>query len=169
MSPKDFYRNYKADDTYSLLSAKLFREILAYEPIHVLEFGCGTGKHLDPMNRDGIVTIGIDISPFNIAKAIHKYDLPCVICSDETYLRNLCNVDVVFTCSVLDHIEDVAGIIDEFKRISNKAVILAETKSEGLDFYYAHDYESLGFEAIEFEWAGNDKCVYKIWIWEKES
>ncbi len=167
MTPKEYYKSYQADDKLSNLSRELLNEIMYYEPVHVLDFGCGTGKHLSPLNAAEICTIGIDISPMNVYKAIHKYDLPCVICSDETYLRNLCNVDVVFTCSLLDHIEDITAIIEEFKRIANKAVILAETNSIHVNHYFQHDYEELGFEKTAFGWIGDDQATYHIWKWNK--
>jgi 2-polyprenyl-3-methyl-5-hydroxy-6-metoxy-1,4-benzoquinol methylase len=165
---KEYYSTYRADDKLSELNLELIREVLKFDPVHVLELGCGTGKNLAPLNAAGICTIGIDISPMNIYKAIHKYDLPCVICSDETYLRNLCNVDVVFTVSVLDHIENVYDIIEEFKRIANKAVILAETQMNVGDHYFSHLYNSYGFTPTSFQYVGEDGATYGIWIWTKE-
>jgi ubiquinone/menaquinone biosynthesis C-methylase UbiE len=168
MTPKEYYKTYQADDKPSELSWRLINEVKKYDPVHVLEFGCGTGKHLAAFKTINICTIGIDISPMNVYKAIHKYDLPCVICSDETYLRNLCNVDVVFTCSVLDHIENIDSIIDELKRIANKAVIVAETDSIYGNHYFIHNYYEYGFDATDFEWKGEDGGFYHIWKWEKQ-
>lgn len=168
-SPKEYYQTYRADDNLSDLSYELLTKVSAMQPVHVLEFGCGTGKHLDQMNLPGICTIGIDISPMNVYKAIHKYDLPCIICGDETYLRHLVNVDVVFTCSVLDHIQDVTLIVEEFKRICNKAVFLAETNDTPGEYYYPHDYEAMGFEKLPFEWdSTGDGAKYFIWKWDKK-
>ncbi len=167
MTPKEYYRSYAADDKLSDLSRELLQQVMKYDPVHVLDFGCGTGKHLSPLNGAGIATIGIDISPMNCYKAIHKYDLPCVICSDETYLRNLCNVDVVFTCSVLDHIQYPEPIIDELKRIANKAVILAETDNGVGEHYFSHLYNGYGFKPLKFQYVGEDNAVYGIWVWEK--
>lgn len=106
----------------------------------------------------------------NIIRAKAKYELPCLVCSDETYLRNLVNIDVVFTCSVLDHIELVEEIIGEFKRICNKAVLLAETNDIPEKFYYPHNYESYGFKKLHFEWKSDgDGATYSIWKWIKGS
>ena len=168
MTTKEYYQSYQADDSLSELSRELIGEIIKYDPVHVLDFGCGTGKHLSPLNACGICAIGIDISPMNVYKAIHKYDLPFVACGDESYLRNLCNIDVVFTCSVLVHIPEVSRIIDEFKRIANKAVILAETNDIINEYYYSHNYVDYGFKPLWFEWTGENKALYKIWKWEKE-
>jgi SAM-dependent methyltransferase len=167
-SSKEYYKTYRADDAITALNNMLMAEVMRFSPYHVLEFGCGTGKHLDQFNIWGVPTLGIDISPANVAKAIHKYDLPCVICGDETYLRHFVNVDVVFTCSVLDHIENIDGIIAEFKRIANKAVILAETNDVPGQYYYPHDYESLGFTKLDYSWLSPaDGANYHIWIWKK--
>lgn len=168
-NPKDFYRTYQADDTYSELSQVLVAGILSHTPAHVLDFGCGTGKHLSRLAAAGVCTVGVDISPMNVYKAIHKYDLPCVVIGDEGYLRHLCNCDVVFTCSVLDHLPEVAGVVEEFKRIANKAVFLAETQEVVGEFYYCHDYAAMGFTLVEgFEWKSpDDGATYKIWKWIK--
>lgn len=168
MTPKQYYRNYTADDSWSPLSQTLMDGIMSLSPIAVLELGCGTGKHLGHLDKLGICTIGIDISPMNVYKAIHKYDLPCVILSDETYLRHLCNVDIVFTVSVLDHIDDAEPIVRELQRIANKTVYLAETNDVPGEHYYPHPYESWGFEKLPFEWTGDDGAVYYIYKWVKK-
>lgn len=128
----------------------------------------GSGKHLNVLNNTKICTIGIDISMMNVIRAKAKYELPCVVCSDETYLRNLANIDVVFTCSVLDHIKDIEGIVSEFKRICNKCVILAETRDVIGEYYFDHNYESHGFTKIHFDWKSDgDGATYSIWKWSK--
>src|SRR6185436_12077168 len=114
------------DDSLSDLSARLMAETMRFAPVHVLDFGAGTGKHSAVLNDLGVCTIAMDISFMNILTAKAKYKLPCLICSDETYLRNLHNIDVVITCSVLCHIEKVDDIIGEFKRLCNKGIVLAE-------------------------------------------
>lgn len=169
MNPKEFYKTYLADDTLSELSKRLFVEIMSScKPQHILEFGCGTGKNLAAFHSAGINTIGLDISYINVSTAKLKHNIPCVICADETYLRNFANVDVVFTMSVLDHIEHVDDIISEFKRIANELVFLAETNDIVSQFYYKHDYESMGFKKIpNFEYTGQDGAKYYIWYWDK--
>jgi SAM-dependent methyltransferase len=170
MNSKDFYRTYQADDSWSELSHTLIAGIQSLSPAHVLEFGCGTGKHLSRLHQIGICTLGVDISPMNVYKAIHKYDLPCVVCGDETYLRHFCNVDVCFTVSVLDHIEQADGIVLELQRIANKAVFLAETVDvpKGSEYYYPHRYENMGFEKLDFSWKSpSDGARYNIWRWNK--
>ncbi len=167
MTTKEYYKTYQADDKLSDLSRELLSEVMKYDPIHVLDFGCGTGKHLSPLNGAGVCTIGIDVSPMNCMKAIHKYDLPCIICGDETYLRNLANVDVVFTCSVLDHIENVEPVINQLKRISNKAVILAETSDFHVNHYFRHDFKKWDFRKGSFSYVGEDQATYYVWVWNK--
>lgn len=168
MTPKEFYRTYEADDTYSELSKEAIRIIKEVNPVHVLEFGCGSGKNLNKLNQSGISTIGIDISMMNIIRCKTIYNLPCVVCADENYLRNFVNVDVVFTVSVLDHIEKADGIIDHFKRICNRRVVLAETNDMPGKYYYPHDYESYGFKKKDFKWTSNDDGArYYIWVYDK--
>lgn len=165
---KEFYRTYLADDGPSVLSSELVNQIEELNPAHVLEFGMGTGKNLRMLDY-GIAVAGIDISFLNITHAIARNEIPCAILGDETHLRHLCNFDVVFTCSVLDHIEHIDGIIDEFKRIANKGIFLAETNDVPGPYYYPHDYESYGFEKIDFKWnsQSGDGADYFIWKWIK--
>lgn len=169
MSPKEYYQNYLADDNLSELSEQLIHLIAREKPVHVLDFGCGTGKHLLPLYKSGISAIGMDISILNVIHAYAK-GLPCIVKGDEKYLRNFVNVDVVFTCSVLDHIEDIDGIIQEFKRIANKAVYLAETRDIVGPHYFDHDYTAMGFRRLPFEWRSTegDGATYYIWVWHKQ-
>ena len=169
MKAKEFYRTYLADNNTSELSDRLVKEILNLNPNHTLEMGCGTGKNLRLINSlaPSIAVSGIDISLVNVLHSIVKNGLQNVALGDESHLRHYCNFDIVFTVSCLDHIEDIDGIIGEFKRIANKAIVIAETNDVTNDFYFSHDYESLGFVKIEFDWTGADGAKYGIWIWRK--
>jgi ubiquinone/menaquinone biosynthesis C-methylase UbiE len=173
MNSKEFYKTYIADSNLAALNYDLVELILNYNPDHVFEFGMGTGKHLYILhNKYNIVTAGLDVSFNNVIKGYGKHELPFIIYGDETHLRHLCNFDIVFTCSVLDHIKDIAGIIAEFKRIANKAVFLAETQYLDEDnHYYKHIYEDYGFVDIGGEWINEkpngDGNIYRIWKWIK--
>lgn len=167
MNPKEYYRNYLADDKLGAVSRKVIQEIYKEEPNHIFEFGCGTGKNLNSFNT---TVCGLDISWQNITHAYAK-NIPFLILGDESHLRHLCNFDIVFTCSVLDHIQDISGIVQELKRIANKVVYLAETNDAPGPYYFPHDYENLGFTKIDFEWTSmpptGDGATYHIWIWRK--
>ena len=179
MTASQYYKSYIADDTISPLSDQLIQTIRNYKPMHALDFGSGSGKHSNILNRHGIVTLAIDISMMNTVRAHAKYDLPFVVCGNESYLGHFTNIDVVFTCSVLDHIKDVHGIVRQFQRIANKAVILAETQDSPDEFYYNHDYERFGFKKItasvdiDFRWRSEppegDGATYHIWVWTPEN
>lgn len=178
MSPKEFYANYLADDNVSELNHALAAEVMAFNPAHVFEFGAGTGKNLKLIEkiqtnyaRHNVVTIGMDLSVMNVLHARIKNGLNYFMHGDEGLLRNIVNCDVVITCSVLDHIEDVEGIIWELKRIANKAVIIAETNDTPAPFYYPHNYERYGFVKKDFTWHSpkpdGDGAIYNIWVLDK--
>lgn len=161
-NPKEFYRTYLADDSLSIISKQVIGLIKEERPVHALEFGGGTGKNICAM--DGVQGMSLDISFLNLAKAHLHNNLNYQILGDESVLRHLCNFDVVFTVSVLDHIEEVKGIIGEFKRIANKSIFLAEAiVHEPEKYYYLHDYESFGFVRMPFTWTGEDGYEYGIW------
>lgn len=169
MTASQFYQNYIADDSWSRLSSKLQSEILQFKPQTAIEFGCGSGKHLDGLRKYNVTTVGIDISLMNVIRAGTKYDLPNLICSSENILPFISAADVVFTCSVLDHIKDIKRIVQQFKRIAQKAIVIAETQVENPSmYYYYHDYESFGFKKLDFEFvtdSNGDGNTYHIWIY----
>lgn len=108
--------------------------------------------------------LGIDIS----AEAVDittKRGLNAIH-GDEKKLKAAGNYDVVFTCSVLDHIEHIEDIVDDLKRIANIAIVIAETNTKIGRFYYPHDYESLGFTKTDYEYVSTQartEAVYHIW------
>ena len=177
-SAKQYYSTYLADDNIVSLNKQLADEVLSLNPNHVFELGIGTGKNLRLILKEqyryalsSISVFGIDVSMINVINAVVKNNLKGVALADESYLRHFCNFDVVITCSCLDHIEDITGIIQELKRICNKAVIIAECVNyhSPENYYYLHDYESFGFEPIEgTEYLSEgDGQEYKIFKWMK--
>jgi 2-polyprenyl-3-methyl-5-hydroxy-6-metoxy-1,4-benzoquinol methylase len=179
ITSKEYYRSYIAGDDICQLNINLVHEILKENPNHVLEFGCGTGKNLRLIKqkqisyaKDNTCVTGVDISLVNVINAIVKNGVENVAIGDETYLRHYCNYDVVFCCSVLDHIENVDNIIQELQRIANKCVILAEcTDHDPNNYYYSHDLESLGFKVIEGTeyFSPSDNHAYRIYKWDKQN
>jgi SAM-dependent methyltransferase len=168
MHPKKFYRDHLADDSISPLSEELLLLIKQQRPNSVLEFGCGTGKHLKALPNVN-KKFGIDVSLMNIIHGNVKNGLDYLFLGDEDILPKLQDIDVVFTCSVLDHIENIDAIIVEMKRIAQRAIYLAETLDTPTQFYYPHDYESYGFQKTGFKWVSEhgDGAVYQIWKWIK--
>jgi ubiquinone/menaquinone biosynthesis C-methylase UbiE len=171
MNPKEYYSKYLADDNASDLSKFLVDQILMTQPTSALEFGCGTGKNLKLIRENenkyalsNTKLFGIDISLMNVIHCHIKSDLPFVAHGDEDWLPKIRNIDVCFTCSVLDHIEKVDDIIKEMQRIS-KYVFLAETNDVPDEYYYPHKYESYGFKKLDFKWVGNDGSTYYVWRW----
>ncbi len=165
--PKDFYRNYQADNIVDELDQQLVKEILSFDPKSIFEFGCGSGKNLQlvKQKKSDIETCGLDISIVNVFQA-HVNGVDSVIRGDERHFPGR-SFDVVFTCSVLDHIEDIHNVIGNFQTMAKKAIILAETNSFENNFYYKHDYESYGFVKTDFSFVSDsDGGLYYIWIYK---
>lgn len=168
MTAQQFYQSYLADDSLSQLSETLVDAILKYYPTSVLDFGCGTGKHLALINqhRPACQTLGIDVSLLNVIYAKAKNNLDYIAIGNESLLKHLHSFDVITTCSVLDHVKDIDGIVDSFKQIAKRAIVIAETNDTPGEFYYPHDYEKLGFQKMAYEWKSpGDGATYHIWIW----
>jgi 2-polyprenyl-3-methyl-5-hydroxy-6-metoxy-1,4-benzoquinol methylase len=156
----------------SELNNRLIIEVRKFQPNHVFEFGFGNGKNLKPLASKAISTLGLDISMMNVIHAHCLFELPGIMKADESYLRHLVNFDVVITCSVLDHIENIDGIVQELQRIANKSVIIAEAQLDSPEtHYYYHNYEKYGFIDIGYKYISEkpagDGNEYRIWIWRK--
>ena len=161
---KQFYRNYQADNKIDSLGRRLVAEIMSHSPVNVFEFGCGSGKNLAMIkSKDQVVeTYGMDISIVNVFQA-HINGVDSVTRGDERHFPAR-KFDVVFTCSVLDHIEDIKNIIGNFELMAKKAIYLAETNSFQENFYWRHDYESYGFKKLDYLYRSkDDKGIYHIW------
>lgn len=161
MTAKQYYRGFSADDTISPLGLEMLEMIVKKRCKTVFEFGSGTGKNLRWLQSNGLTCYGIDVSLVNVFRA-QAMETNCGM-GDETHLRFFSGFDALFTCSVLDHIEDIAEIITEFKRIA-PLVYLMETNDQPAEFYYPHSYEYYGFTKLPYKWVSNgDGATYHIW------
>ncbi|HEX7031565.1 MAG TPA: class I SAM-dependent methyltransferase [Nitrososphaera sp.] len=161
---KTFYRSYIANDLILPLNERLIQDVLSYNPKSVLEFGCGVGKNLALIKDKVPNSLGIDISAEAVELATKKG--LNVICGDENILKTIENYDVVFTCSVLDHMEYIDEIVSDLKRIANTAIVIAETNTRVGKFYYPHDYDSLGFVKTDYQYNSTQakkEAIYYIW------
>lgn len=167
MHPKSFYNTYLANDKIYELDRILVMEVLKDSPTEVLDFGCGTGKNLKLLNEmsDYPITVcGLDLSLLNVIYARSRNDIPFVIVADEYFLCRLTSFEVIITCSVLCHIENIDNIIQEFKKIARKSIIIAETNDNAGEFYYPHDYEKYGFGDLNLDWYSKaNNATYKLY------
>ena len=158
MNPKDYYMNYEADDNISPANELLVLEITRYHPKSVFEFGAGTGKNINLLwkyNPD-MSGYGCDLSKINVQKA--EQNGVFIEEGDEYLLQYYGNIDVVFTCDVLNHIPNIDFVVSEMKKLCNKSIVIAEPAKEG-DYFYPHDYESYGFVKLDEK--------YNIYKWDK--
>jgi SAM-dependent methyltransferase len=170
MHPKSFYYSYHANNDLFEIDHKLIREVLKDSPGSVFDFGTGTGKNIKEIIKANkrINVCGLDMSFLNIIHARAQNNLPFLIIGDEYMLPMLTGFDTVITCSVLCHIQDIKEIIEQFKRIANKSIIIAETNDNGGEFYYPHNYESFGFVDTKNGWhSPANNCYYTIYKYIK--
>ncbi len=170
MTSKDFYRNYEADLVMNPLNLKLIELVIESRTnteLTAFEFGCGMGKHLKYLSDYMIAVAGIDISQKNI-DVCRSFNL-LTYQGDETFLSECEGWSIVFTCSVLCHIENIDEIILEFKRIATHKIFLAETQDTPEGFHYFHDYESYGFKKVtDGIYSPGNHLTYYIWEWTKQ-
>ncbi len=160
--------NYEADDNISPANELLALEITRYHPRSVFEFGAGTGKNINLLwkyNPD-MSGYGCDLSKINVQKA--EKNGVFIEEGDEYLLQYYGNIDVVFTYSVLCHMTDISYVVEQMKKLCNKAVIIMETKDAMGEYYYPHDYESHGFVKTDIQYKSTDDgATYHIYKWDK--
>lgn len=166
---REYYKKYLADDKIRPLNEKLIEVILSYSPKRIFEFGAGVGKNIKLLweRKPDLIIMGVDVSKMNKKHAL----VDCIKLGGEELLKTYGNFDVVFTCSVLDHIKNIDGIITQLKE-KGKVIILMETNSYDTEFYYKHNYESYGFKNIGYKYTteeDGDKATYEIWVYENTS
>jgi len=89
-------------------------------PKRILDFGCGLGDALDILAKHFQVTdaIGIDISSTMIAYAKKEYPEYTFIHGSIEKLKNI-RVDLAIFFDVLEHLEDIPGILKLAKNSAN--------------------------------------------------
>lgn len=173
--PKEFYRNYVADDKVDAIDQKVIDVIEKYfDPSSIYEFGCGSGKNLMLAKESAIEfgsftqieTCGQDISPMNCLNA-HMRGVDSVIIGDERHMP-MRNFDVCFTVSVLDHIppENIEQVIGNLQFMALQGIVIAEAELDDPEnFYWNHDYSRWGFESVSRLKSQGDGNTYAIWKW----
>ena len=172
--PKQFYKNYIADDKLDAIDTKIVQTIEnLFAPYSIFEFGCGSGKNLilaqewAKENRSArIETCGQDISPMNCLNA-HMRGVDSVIIGDERHMP-MRKFDVCFTVSVLDHIppENIEQVVGNLQAMANNGVVIAESEmNDPENFYWNHDYSAWGFVQLSQVQSDEDGSIYIIWVW----
>lgn len=141
---------------------ELAEEVLKFSPNTVLEFGCNSGRNLAAIYKieaaiknEGIPSLtGVDMCEQAVKMAIPKHPYINYIISDEKWLENQKEqYDVVFTCSVLDHIPDWKPVYDHLKRLARKALIIYEPILEKNGIVLEGDAEELGVKAAAYTYS----------------
>lgn len=171
MNSKEFYENrYHPQKALSKANIRLYNEIInQIDSGTIFEFGCNIGRHLQRLSSMGYDCEGIELSKKTVENALKGFKISV---GDEAYLKGMedDSKDVVFTNSVLCHIERVDGIIEDLIRISSKAVYLCECVTKQHDYWWIHKYEDYGFEeclTIDSSLKDKNSATYKIFKLEK--
>jgi 2-polyprenyl-3-methyl-5-hydroxy-6-metoxy-1,4-benzoquinol methylase len=125
----------------------------------VLDFGCGCGvifKYLSEYNCD---ITGCDNRYANLTHELsEKLNIRAVVYKDLAEIQNK-KFDYIFALDVLEHIEDIAPIIDKFHELShNKTIIILSGPTENYLYKigrwiagFSGDYHKSNIYAIENE------------------
>lgn len=116
----------------------------------VLEFGAGTGRNLYHIQREhpDLILHGIDVSP-RMVEIGERYG-NFVQLGDESLIPKRPSYDLVYTCSVLDHIPEPFPVLEKLVGASRDIVALLEpyTGQEGeveslKDYTYSWNYRRM--------------------------
>ncbi len=121
---QDFYK--KPETHWSRFMAE---EILSFQPLSVLEFGCNVGRNLESLRQRApdLKLQGIDINADAVEFGRRERHLDLVPADETFFEKQACNAfDVVFTVSVLDHLASPKPVLAEMVRVARLAVLLLE-------------------------------------------
>lgn len=98
--------------------------------LHVLDLGCGTGRHSIRLANQGAIVTAVDFSPGMLAQAQHKTDEPIRYVSSDLQKPlpfGKAAFDRVTCCLVLDHIHELGPLFREIHRLCrpNGSVVLS--------------------------------------------
>lgn len=101
--------------------------VRGYEFKTILEIGCSNGMAVQQFRKKRKLAYGIDVSSIAIRYAAEKAFVPnCIIASatDIPFVDNF--VDAIFSCDVLEHLEekDVFKALGQIKRLTKRYLFL---------------------------------------------
>lgn len=149
MKAKEYYKTYNPGSIITEIKKEFFSSLNDCKSI--LEFGCNDGTNLKEIKEQypKIEILGIEINYGAVLKA-HREHRSYVLYGDESLLTRISSQsrDIVFTSSVLCHIEKIGEIVQDLQRITKKRTVFLETNEVKGQFYFPHDYEALGYKKI---------------------
>ncbi len=158
----------KKSPKYHIAEFILCEYIAQHAPARVLEFGCGTGRHLRNLRTlPGIQPYGYDQSPTMVV-GMEPWAEPEWLAEHVRLGPPLAKLpyddnsfDIVYTASVLIHVrpEDLLGILSEIMRVSRGHILHHENRV-GWTADYAPDHDGC--------WTHNLPEAYRALGWECE-
>jgi ubiquinone/menaquinone biosynthesis C-methylase UbiE len=149
---EDFWKNNKvASGQYLPYKKKLVEKIKSFNPVSILDIGCGAGHDLELLRKEfpNAKLAGLDISESAVIETLKKVPDAQVIMgkADDLPFENN-SFDVVITDAVLIDVppEKIEKVRDEIMRVAKKGVVLAE--------FHHNDFGALGKASLK-HWARN--------------
>jgi SAM-dependent methyltransferase len=167
MDAKEYYRTGKRSQWQKApMREELMRQIISEKPVAVFEFGCGRGENLEYLKPFVQLLRGIDINGDEVRIAVDRGIK--VFEGDEGMMGVFASksFDISFTVGVMDHLEEAnfQRAVNYMKDITKFTILCLETNETPGEYYYPHDYESLGFKwGKKFRSEKGDGAEYAIW------
>lgn len=153
------------------LASYLFKRYRLKPGMRVLDNGCGRGEFLHAFGQLGLEAYGTDISAYCAESRVLDLNTESLPFEDDFF-------DVVFTKSVLEHIENTEHYVTEMYRVLNRGGILImmapDWETQYFIFYqdptHIHPYTKKSMERLlnmfEFREVRAEKFVQLPCVWE---
>ena len=158
---KLYYANrYHPQRNLSEANVRLYNTILDLDVETIFEFGCGVGRHLEKLKDWGYTVTGMDISEQCVDEA--KILGLNVLHGDESMLHHIKPKDLVFTNTVLCHMNEKDALVAQklLRRIASKYLITCECVSKTNNFWWVHEYKGKSLYTIDSHL--NNGAIYEM-------
>jgi ubiquinone/menaquinone biosynthesis C-methylase UbiE len=149
-------RLYKISRNFTLKwKYQLVRKHSLYEPMSVLDYGCGTGAFLQECQKHELQITGVE--PSGVARSAAKQNTNTEIFETLTQVKQ--NVDILTLWHVLEHVADLHGTLEALKTRLNE---------NGTMFIAVPNHQSPDAQQYREHWAGYDVPRH-LWHFSRET
>ena len=109
----------------SSLEERLIGELLGEtKGLHILDLGCGTGRHLKLLESMGSDPVGVDPSVFMLRKAKEKGEFKLILAKGEQLPFEERAFDVTMVITTLEFCQEPGKILQEAARVTREKILV---------------------------------------------
>jgi ubiquinone/menaquinone biosynthesis C-methylase UbiE len=109
----------------SSLEERLIEQLLEEtKGLHILDLGCGTGRHLKLLESMGSDPVGVDPSVFMLRKAKEKGELKLILAKGEQLPFKERAFDITIVITTLEFCQEPGKILEETARVTRRKILV---------------------------------------------